>query len=129
MSERRSSPRKRSFLQGRLLFNGRQSAIDCVVRDLSDDGARVAFSAAVAIPDIVELVLPSKEETFRARVAWRRGEEAGLAFLHASNAVADDDSSADLGERVRKLESEVASLRRLVMELRTGLRQRSTGEF
>ena len=44
MAERRRSVRQKSFLKGRVYFNkGRESA-DCLVRDLTNQGARIIFS-------------------------------------------------------------------------------------
>lgn len=80
MAERRRSVRKKSFLRGCVYFNKRRSAIDCLIRDISDQGARIIFSGAVNVPDVVDLYIPQKEQTIRARVQWRRGDEVGLAF-------------------------------------------------
>jgi hypothetical protein len=44
MAERRRSVRKKSFLRGCVYFNKRRSAIDCLIRDISDQGARIIFS-------------------------------------------------------------------------------------
>jgi hypothetical protein len=83
MAERRRSVRKKSFLRGCVYFNKRRSAIDCLIRDISDQGARIIFSGAVNVPDVVDLYIPQKEQTIRARVQWRRGDEVGLAFREA----------------------------------------------
>ena len=38
----RLSPRKRALKSGRIVFNHRHSVIDCVVRNVSANGARLA---------------------------------------------------------------------------------------
>ena len=43
MKERRLSARKKSFLQGRVYYNSRRSSVDCLVRDISDEGAKLVF--------------------------------------------------------------------------------------
>jgi hypothetical protein len=63
MAERRRSVRKKSFLRGCVYFDKRRSAIDCLIRDISDQGARIIFSGATNFPDVVELYIPHKEET------------------------------------------------------------------
>ena len=88
MAERRRSVRKKSFLRGCVYFNKRRSAIDCLIRDISDQGARIIFSGATNFPDVVELYIPHKEQTVRAHVQWRRGDEVGLAFPDAAAAPA-----------------------------------------
>ena len=55
MAERRRSVRKKSFLRGCVYFNKRRSAIDCLIRDISDQGARIIFSAAENVPVVVDL--------------------------------------------------------------------------
>lgn len=61
MAERRRSVRKKSFLRGCVYFNKRRSAIDCLIRDISDQGARIIFSGTTNFPDVVELYIPHKE--------------------------------------------------------------------
>ena len=41
MNDKRSSPRMRSFLKGRVLFNCGQTSLECLIRDLSSTGARL----------------------------------------------------------------------------------------
>jgi hypothetical protein len=118
MSERRKSARQKSFLRGRILFNNRQSGFDCLIRDLSDDGARLIFSDTAGVPEVVELYIPHKEQTLRAHVQWRSAGEVGIAFAASAHA-AHSAGMADLAERVEKLESEVASLRRMLKRLKS----------
>jgi hypothetical protein len=117
MAERRRAPRQKSFLRGCVYFNKRRGALDCLIRDLSEHGARIIFSETVSVPDVVELYIPQKEWTLRARVQWRHGEEIGLAFPDARRA-ADGSSDGELALRVAQLESEMIALRKLVKKLR-----------
>ena len=41
MAERRTAARKKSFLQGRVYYNHHRSSLDCLVRDISEEGARL----------------------------------------------------------------------------------------
>ena len=50
-SERRSIYRRRALKTGKIIFNDRQSVIDCVVRDESDAGARLKVGGVLGIPD------------------------------------------------------------------------------
>ena len=122
--ERRTLLRKRSFLQGRLYFNNRRSSLDCLVRDISNQGAKLKVSDSVAIPEIVELHIPNKDETYRAKVQWRTGFEIGVTFENEQEApsIVPGAGPADLLERVRRLEAEVASLHRKLNELQNELR-------
>jgi PilZ domain len=125
MAERRRSVRKKSFLRGCVYFNKRRSAIDCLIRDISDQGARIIFSGTTNFPDVVELYIPHKEQTVRAHVQWRRGDEVGLAFPEAAAAPAPLASPqpqfGDLAQRVAELEAEMAGLRRTLKQLKREL--------
>lgn len=112
MAERRVAPRQKSFLRGCVYFDKRRRSLDCLIRDFSEHGARIIFSENVSVPDAVELSIPQKQKTLRARVQWRHGDEIGLAF---PDAVRGDD---ELAQRVAQLESEIVALRKLVKKLR-----------
>ncbi len=132
MNNRRASERQKSFLQGRIFFNNRRSSVDCLVRDISEQGAKLRFSEAIAVPEVVELYIPNKDETHRARVQWRIGEEVGVAFGPdevSSPSLVPDAPAADLAARVRRLEGDVAALQRKVNELQSDLRQRQGGDI
>ena len=118
MGERRNSRRLKSFLRGFVYFDKRRGTMSCLVRDLSGDGARIIFSEAVTIPDMINLHIPQKNQTLRARVTWRRGDEIGLGFS-AANPVADPlPDAAELMKRVAQLEGEIASLRRVLKRMK-----------
>lgn len=118
MRERRRFARSRSFYGGVLAFNARQSTMDCVVRDFSSAGAKVTFANAAAVPDDVELSIAHKEQTFRARVVWRRRDEAGVAFVDAPAAAVA--GPLDWAQRLRRCEEERALLRRRLADLSSG---------
>jgi uncharacterized protein YceH (UPF0502 family) len=119
MSERRTSARQKSFLRGSIQFNNRRTVIDCLVRDISATGARLIFSDSVSVPDVVELYIPQKEQTLRAHVQWRRGDELGVAFAKGAQAPAPTRPvDGELAERVEKLEAEIAALKKMFKRLK-----------
>lgn len=77
----RVSARVRSFLGARVVFNNRFPAVDCLVRDISAGGARLAFSGTDLVPHEFELQIPQKGLSYRARIVWRRGLTCGVQFL------------------------------------------------
>jgi PilZ domain len=118
MSERRQHTRHKSFLRGCLYYNNRRSAVDCLVRDMSEAGARLIFSSAVTVPDYVDLYIPQREQMLRAHVQWRKGEEMGVTLVDAELRDGGLASEHDLAKRVEKFEAEVAALRKLVKRLK-----------
>jgi hypothetical protein len=132
MNERRVSARQKSFLQGRIFFNNRRSSVDCLVRDISEHGAKLKFSETIAVPEVVELYIPNKDETHRARIQWRWGEEVGVAFDSdemASPSLVPGMPATDLAARVQRLEKDMAVLHRKVNELQNELRSRQGSDI
>jgi len=68
MIERRAYPRHKTLIKGRIYFNNRLSSMDCIVRDIGENGSRLEFSENVTLPDVFELYLPNKDEYFQAHV-------------------------------------------------------------
>jgi hypothetical protein len=117
MSERRQLPRQKSFLRGCLYFNNGRASATCLIRNISDRGARILISQTLNIPDIVDLYVTQKAQTIRARVEWRRDDELGLCFAEDGNETTDSKEFKELMARLAHLEIEVASLRHTITEL------------
>jgi hypothetical protein len=117
-TERRRVARQKSFLRGMIYFNNRRSAVDCLIRDISNQGARVIFSDAVQTPDVLDLYIPQKEQTLRAHVIWRHGTEVGVGFEQAPQPEQTTEVGGDLTERVTRLEAELAVMKRILKKLK-----------
>jgi len=116
MNERRASRRQKSFLRGVVYFDKRRSETACLVRDLSEDGARIVLSQTITIPDVIELQIPQREQTLSARVQWRRADEVGLAFCKPETAITPREDQ--LIKRIAELEAEIATLQRIIKRLK-----------
>jgi hypothetical protein len=81
MEERRKAPRERTFLNGRIAFNNKNSTADCFVRNCSDEGAKIAVGETQPLPHEFDFVIPGKRESRPARLVWRHGVQAGLKIL------------------------------------------------
>ena len=125
MKERRSASRQKSFLQGRIFFNNRRTSVDCLVRDFCQHGARLKFASMTATPDVVELYLPNKDESYRAKVQWRNGDELGVVFDSEERAppLVPLAPVADWSARIHKLEHDLGLLQRKFNELQMVVRQ------
>ena len=118
MGERRGSRRSKSFLRGLVYVSRKRGALACLVRDLSEKGARIVFSDTVTLPDVVELYIPQRDQTLRARVEWRRNDEIGLGFTATERTAEALPSATEVVQRVAMLEAEIASLRVLLKRLK-----------
>lgn len=86
MSEQRKTARMRVIYGGVLIFNNRSSTMDCVVRDFSAHGARVALNQNALLPDHLHLAVARKGREYAARLAWRSEGAAGLEFVEPASA-------------------------------------------
>ncbi|QGM99179.1 PilZ domain-containing protein [Methylocystis parvus] len=80
MEERRRSVRRRTLLTGRIVFRD-MSTFECVVRDLSEAGARLRCDQQVVLPEAFCLAIEKLGEKRPARAIWRRDGDIGLAFV------------------------------------------------
>jgi PilZ domain len=82
MHERRRARRVQVFKSAKIAIN--QSLRDCVVRDISSLGARLAFVSTAYIPDTFELTFDSAHTLRPCRVAWRTDTQIGVEFQSAT---------------------------------------------
>jgi PilZ domain-containing protein len=110
MQERRREGRSPSYLAGQITTDRRLISIDCVVRNTSGAGARVAVPHATLLPDVFELHIPKKNCAYRVRACWRRTDDVGVEIvpLEATEA----PIPLTLARRIKILEAENAALKR-----------------
>jgi len=70
------------LLGGKLVHGGANFTIDCSVRDMTDQGARVRLAGDVPLPEQVWLIVVNTGKAHEADVAWRTDREVGLRFLN-----------------------------------------------
>ncbi len=114
MQELREFPRRRTFLGGRIAFSNQYCSVECLVRDMSQSGARLVFEGMVLLPGEFNLLLPQRGESRRARIVWRQQDEAGVTFVAAGGEAV---VSIELARRIKKLEAERAALQARVAQL------------
>lgn len=101
--ERRLAKRSRVLHRASAVFNGRQSVLDCSVRNWSETGALVRMSDWIALPPIFDLDLPSRGESLRVKQCWRRGDDVGVAFMSPEESHAPAPIRLDLARAQRAL--------------------------
>lgn len=119
MQDQRGAHRSRTFLKADIDINGGLSALSCIIKDLSDTGARIVVSDGVVLPETFRLHLPKPDRWVSASIRWRRGEFVGVHFVQDEGASAgtEEPLTADAA-RIRYLEGEVSRLRRMLEALR-----------
>ncbi len=114
MQERRNFHRGRTFLSGRITFNNRFSTMDCLVRNLSQNGAKLIISSPVMIPHEFDIHIHKRGDSQRARLIWRSDIEMGIALIHAGGSSV---VSIETARRIRTLEADRDALAKRVAEL------------
>jgi hypothetical protein len=77
---------------------GSDAMIPCMVKDISTGGARIALKPQMDLPETFELFIAAHDlQVRRARVCWREGDFAGIAFSpDESDVIAGADASRTL---------------------------------
>jgi hypothetical protein len=110
MSDIRQSTRTRTFLKATLTFDDpRRLPLECIVRDLSPGGARLSVAPSNILPNQFRLAIPKKDLEVIGVVCWRNGPDVGIAFVIPSDV--GEQAPANVLERIRELEAELACLR------------------
>jgi hypothetical protein len=79
MQERRRSARSR-VVKGAKLVLGASLVIDCVVRNLTNVGARIQISNTTDLPESLELTFDGGRSYRPCRIVWRTTNETGVEF-------------------------------------------------
>ena len=81
MTELRAAERGRSLLKAKIVFNNRMSSIDCIVKNISTGGAKIAVASTLSIPSEFDLEIPQRGKTYRVQMRWRDSDNMGVQFL------------------------------------------------
>ncbi len=125
MVEQRAKRRQKTLLHGSVYFDDSPCAVECLVREISETGARLKFELPPAPVDSFELDIPLRGQKLRASVKWQRDNDMGVVFAQAQDAPLAPTtataymqmSPADLAMRVMRLETDIAALRLAVKRL------------
>jgi hypothetical protein len=79
--ERRDTTRRHTYRPA-MLFTGAGMCLGkCIVKDISEQGAKLVYSAAAELPD--QLLLTMGFDRRHCRVVWRHQKEVGVRFSTA----------------------------------------------
>jgi hypothetical protein len=78
MIEKRAVPRHRVLKGGMLAFGG--GSVDCTVRNISPNGARVDIANPIGLPEAFTLVIETDHFMRRCHAVWSSEKRIGVAF-------------------------------------------------
>ena len=113
MDERRKGPRDKVIFGA--VASNEQKARECVIRDISEQGARLEFRSGARLPkDQISLMIARKGKSFLAKIIWWRDNIVGVAFTEPPQ---DALPKSDIEERLRKSEKKKRQLQRQIDDL------------
>ena len=114
MLDRRKERRGRTYLGSQVAFNNRWCTIDCLVRNMSESGAKLEFPHPVLLPSELDLIIPLKGNSRRVHVVWKQARALGVSFVDANT---DTAVPIELARQIRKLKAERDMLAQRVRDL------------
>ena len=110
---------RRQVVRDKVIYGGVAEAgkqgttMDCVVRDFTDQGARIEINRGARLPDQVKLAVARKGRSYLAEVIWRQANMVGLAF----RTMFTEPPESDLDVRLRRSEKKKRELQRRIKQL------------
>jgi hypothetical protein len=120
--DKRRWDRRRLFLRGFVRFPKNNTTVDCIVRDISERGAKLRFKHATPIPEGLELHIPSKGQIVQSKLAWVDNCEAGISF-ESPVALDSPSGESEVLVRMARLEDEISALKQMLRHLQDQLDQ------
>ena len=113
MRDRRQSARDKVIYGGVAEIGECQGSKDCVVRNISENGANIEFENDIGLPkESIRLTIARKGSSFLAKIVWWRDNFVGVAFTSPYEL-----PGSDLAQRLRKSEKKKRQLQRRIKEL------------
>ncbi len=81
--EQRRAPRLHLGKEGTIKFSARHAPCPCVVRDISEAGARLKVQSVNRVPDTFQLSIEPEDFSAECIVVWRAETEVGVIFESA----------------------------------------------
>ena len=78
--DQRDKARKPTHIRAWADPGGASPPVDCVILDMSEDGARIVSVSGAPFPDTFTLQLSRNNELAKATVMWRTSDTVGVKF-------------------------------------------------
>lgn len=81
LEHRQSSVRSRQFKNVQIIFNNGFCTYDAILRDISEEGARIETKHTLDIPNVFTLKFTHDETTKQCSIVWRDQRLVGVRFV------------------------------------------------
>ncbi|WP_350333049.1 PilZ domain-containing protein [Coralliovum pocilloporae] len=92
-NEQRQGSRRRVLKAAKIVYSNSAFVVDCVMRDVSDQGAKLKVDESVEIPSHFQLYLKADKIVYDCQRKWRKGSELGVEFIGEAKAIGSSGSS------------------------------------
>jgi two-component system cell cycle response regulator len=89
MDDKRKIHRRRVLKEGKIVFADAMRVIDCTIRDMSADGARLLIANTVGVPDSFNLYEKSTGMLYPTSIVWRQSNAVGVRFDGPATSIHD----------------------------------------
>jgi PilZ domain len=89
MNDKRKITRRRVLKVGKIVFADGMRVIDCTIRDMSKDGARLLLGTSIGVPDSFFLYEQSTGMLYPSSVIWRQPKTVGIKFDGEPSSIQD----------------------------------------
>jgi two-component system cell cycle response regulator len=89
MDDKRKIPRRRVLKEGKIVFADGLRVLDCTIRDMSEEGARLLIANTVGLPDNFQLFEKASGMLYPASIAWRQQNAVGVHFEGPASSIHD----------------------------------------
>ena len=81
--EQRQSPRRNTMIEATVVFDGGRSRMPCIIRNLSESGAKLEVESVTRVPRTFDLIV-NRVRPQACAVVWRSMRELGVQFMDPS---------------------------------------------
>ena len=81
------------------MYNRDMWTADCVVKNISEEGAKLTGSNLPVLPDQFDLTIPQRKAKYRVHVCWRAKDAVGVVFEFEYPAGEYSEKSARLANK------------------------------
>jgi hypothetical protein len=82
--DRRASRRHPVAIEAKIISREIWCELDCIIRNRSDQGAKLYLPLTVQLPSDFSLTIPSEKRDIPVHLVWRRGPWLGVQFCGKS---------------------------------------------
>src|SRR5262245_55403618 len=80
-TERRAFPRTQVRKNGKILFMDQPCFVECIIRNISEDGALISMLVSVPLPQEILLWEQRTGALYECEVRWRKDHMVGVHFI------------------------------------------------